>query len=278
MPRIVRAIVLAAAPGLIAAFASAATPALAAPDCMTLNEARKAFPGDHLHWHGPKHCWDNVGKSRSQKPAANAKTADAAPASSASNKPADVDKPSQSAQPAAANDAPAVRGAAVPFIAEDPSRLASWSALATQPQAQQVEPSATPAPAPQVEDANVVIGAPNAAPGSPDDLLEHCCWPPTVPEQAANPALLPRMVIASAGACGLAAGLWLFVYRRRRPARGRRAQLFPSILTEDDMAMGAPPWAAPAAGRTQSAYQVSPVAMYAPRRLRNPADELERLS
>lgn len=226
MSRFIHGIVIAATPVFVALAGAIALPAAAAPDCMTQDEARKAFPHDHLYWHGAKHCWDNVGKSRSRKPAAtvtaNAHTADAGAPSAPVQQP-DADRPRRSA----------AQAPAVPFIGDDPIRVAAWpaSALAAAAPAPAVEPPADSAPAApaedapaesaQAENAQVVIGAPNAAPGSPDYLLEHCCWPPTVPKQPLNEALLPRMVVASASACGLAVGLWLFVYRRRKPVRAR---------------------------------------------------------
>ncbi len=283
MPRFIRAIMLAAAPGLLAAFASAATPAVASPGCMTLDEARKAFPGDHLHWHGAKHCWDNVGKGGVAKPAANANR-DAAPASSASDKTGDADRPTASVKPAATNDAPVARPVAVPFIADDPIKLVSWptSTPAASPAAPtQQEASAQLVPAAQQEavsdeDASVVIGAPNAAPGSPDYLLEHCCWPPTIAEPPANAALLPRMVIASASACGLVAGLWLFVYRRRRP-RLQRVKAGPSIFPERNARQhgGIADGGGPAHAldqRWQPEPPINTLAMYAPKRQRAAAD------
>lgn len=30
-----------------------------ASDCMNESQARAKFPGSHLYWHGPDHCWDN---------------------------------------------------------------------------------------------------------------------------------------------------------------------------------------------------------------------------
>lgn len=39
------------------------------PACMTLGEARTAYPGKHLWWHGQGHCW-NAEPGRKIKPAA----------------------------------------------------------------------------------------------------------------------------------------------------------------------------------------------------------------
>lgn len=281
MSNFIRGIVIAATPILIASVDAIAPPALASPACMTLQEARKAFPGDHLYWHGPKRCWDNVGKSGKPKTATGAKTADAMPAPDANDAPAETDQPSESAKPVEASRAPAAHASAVPFIADDPSRLASWSAPArSAPKQDEGPPQVGPAAQGEgatAEQANVVIGAPDAEPGSPDYLLEHCCWPPAAAETADNASMLPRMAIASAGACGLAAGLWLFVYRRRRP-RLARVDTAPSIFPErNSLTHGTP---------TEAAYQPhdldmdwqpeSPdrtLAMYAPKRLRAAAGE-----
>jgi hypothetical protein len=234
MSNFIRGFVIAAMPILIVSAGAIASPALASPACMTLQEARQAFPGDHLYWHGRKHCWDNVGKSGKPQPAADAQTADAAAAPAvpdARDEPVENEKPAASAKPAAAH-APAV-----PFIADDPSGLASWSPPS---RGQGASDAAPPPPAPvaqredaSAEEANVVIGAPDAKPGTPDYLLEHCCWPPAAADTADNASMLPRMAIASAGAFGIAAGLWLFVYRRRRP-RLARVETAPSIHPEPD--------------------------------------------
>lgn len=278
MSRFIDGIVIAAAPMLFAFAGSGAPPAVASPNCMTLEEARKAFPGDHLHWHGPNHCWDNVGKGGRAKPAADAKAADVAPASSAreeaqAGKTSDL-KPVEAGTPRRS----AARAPAVPFIADDPIRVMSWSTAAP---SVPVQSETSPAPAVQQEpapeaDATIVVGAPNAAPGSPDYLLEHCCWPPTVPEQAANSALLPRMVIASAGACGLAAGLWYFIYRRRRP-RLHRVNAAPSIFSERNLFQRGMVQETPSVphdlnSRREPDPPISTLAMYAPKRGRVAAD------
>lgn len=38
--------------------------ARASPSCATLAEARAAYPGKHLYWHGPRRCWDDRGLGR----------------------------------------------------------------------------------------------------------------------------------------------------------------------------------------------------------------------
>ena len=43
---------------IVVAIAFAASPSHASPSCMTMPEARAAFPGKHLWWHGPNKCWD----------------------------------------------------------------------------------------------------------------------------------------------------------------------------------------------------------------------------
>jgi hypothetical protein len=45
---------------LVALVASSVS-ARASPSCATLAEARAAYPGKHLYWHGPRHCWDDRG-------------------------------------------------------------------------------------------------------------------------------------------------------------------------------------------------------------------------
>ncbi len=280
MSNFIRGIAIAATPIFIASVDTIAPLALASPACMTLQEARKAFPGDHLYWHGPKRCWDNVGKSGKPKPAAGAKTADATAAPDANGEPADTGQPPASAKPAEASRTPAAHASAVPFIADDPSRLASWLAPTRSAPAQE---DAQPQPAAQgegatAEQANVVIGAPDAKPGSPDYLLEHCCWPPAPADTADNASMLPRMVVASAGAFGLAAGLWLFVYRRRRPLRLERVEAAPSIYPERNAldrgmlaGMAGPPRDLDQRGQPESPD--STLAMYAPKRLRAAAHE-----
>lgn len=43
---------------IVVAIAFTASPSYASPSCMTMPEARAAFPGKHLWWHGPNKCWD----------------------------------------------------------------------------------------------------------------------------------------------------------------------------------------------------------------------------
>lgn len=43
---------------IVVAVAFVASPSHASPSCMTMTEARAAFPGKHLWWHGPNKCWD----------------------------------------------------------------------------------------------------------------------------------------------------------------------------------------------------------------------------
>ncbi len=50
--------------------AGAAQSARATPQCMTMAEARAAFPRAHIYWHTPKHCWDDSPKRREVQPAA----------------------------------------------------------------------------------------------------------------------------------------------------------------------------------------------------------------
>ena len=43
---------------IVVAIAFVASPSHASPSCMTIAEARVAFAGKHLWWHGPNRCWD----------------------------------------------------------------------------------------------------------------------------------------------------------------------------------------------------------------------------
>jgi hypothetical protein len=45
----------------LVAFVASSVPARASPACLTLAEARAAYPGKHLYWHGARHCWDDRG-------------------------------------------------------------------------------------------------------------------------------------------------------------------------------------------------------------------------
>jgi hypothetical protein len=47
----------------IAAAIITSGPAHASATCRTIDEARTAFPGAHLYWHGNGHCWDNNGRT-----------------------------------------------------------------------------------------------------------------------------------------------------------------------------------------------------------------------
>ncbi len=207
-------------------------PAAASPQCMTQDEARKAFPHDHLYWHTLKHCWDNVGQKRNTTPAAkNADTA-YAEATQPENEPAapPVDKP---AEPAVATPAKPIVMPAVPFTGGEGRGGLFWpapDASANDVQARTQEADAPPSASPSAEhppstspgpDGNVVIGAPNAAPGTPEYLLEHCCWPKQVADAKAQSQSVGHLAVAAGGASGLAIGLWLFVNRRRKPARRR---------------------------------------------------------
>lgn len=198
-------------PFLLGMIAGALTaPAAGSPACMTLDEARKAFPGDHLYWHSPRHCWDNSGERRSTPAAAIDAPGDAPPAVAA-----EADAPA-----AAAADAPpaTVIVPPVPFLAGDPTASPFWPddkmtgrAAVDDPPPEEAQPAAE----------DVVIGAPDAAPGSPDYLLDHCCWP-APPRAPRGSAAVSGMIAAAATASAMVIGIWFFVYRRRRrPARLR---------------------------------------------------------
>jgi hypothetical protein len=195
--------------GTIGIVGAVTAPAAGSPACMTLDEARKAFPGEHLYWHSPRHCWDNSGERRSA-PAATIDAPGEAPASAAQ-----ADAPS-----AAEADAPAatVIVPPVPFLAGDPTASPFWPDDKMTGRAQVDDPLPEEAQ-PAAED--VVIGAPDAAPGSPDYLLDHCCWP-APPRAPRGSAAVSGMIVAAATAGAMVMGVWFFVYRRRRrPARLR---------------------------------------------------------
>ena len=78
MSKFIAGVVGGAIPVIVGVIATFAAPAAGSPSCMTQEEARKAFPRDHIYWHGPQRCWDNVGKQRSQTPAANGNAAGSA--------------------------------------------------------------------------------------------------------------------------------------------------------------------------------------------------------
>lgn len=205
--------------GAIGIIGAVTAPAVGSPSCMTSDEARKAFPRDHIYWHGLQHCWDNIGTRHGQQPAAKTEPNDSQAMSAvrtdpdvSQTKPAEIEKPS----------AP-VTVPPLPFIAGDPTSSLFWPSRDVPAPAQRNDslPPAPPAAAQEIEDQdNVVIGAPNAAPGSPDYLLDHCCWPP-LSNGARDAGLLRNMIIASTGASGAAIGLWLIINRRRRTVRVR---------------------------------------------------------
>ena len=199
-------------PFLLGMIAGALTaPAAGSPACMTLDEARKAYPGDHLYWHSPRHCWDNSGERRSTPPAATIDAPGEAPAAAAE---ADAPATAQADAPPAPVIVPPV-----PFLAGDPTASPFWPddkmtgrAAVDDPPPEEAQPAAA-------ED--VVIGAPDAAPGSPDYLLDHCCWP-ALPRAPRDAAAVSGMIVAAMTASAMVIGIWLFVYRRRRrPARLR---------------------------------------------------------
>jgi hypothetical protein len=48
---------------LLVAFVAYGVTARASPSCKTFGEARVAYPGKHLWWHGRAKCWDDSGPS-----------------------------------------------------------------------------------------------------------------------------------------------------------------------------------------------------------------------
>jgi hypothetical protein len=220
MSKFIAGVVSTAIPVIIGVIGTLAAPAVGSPGCMTQAEARKAFPRDHIYWHGPQRCWDN--QHRSRKPAADAVPAGSPAKPSEINKSSEINKPSAIGKPSAVDKpgepiiVPPVR-----FIGGELRRGLSWPALDISAddvpaRAQQDEPL-PPAP-PSAPEEDVAIGAPDAAPGSPEYLLEHCCWPPASSDRAHGDALLGRMVIATTSASVFVIGLWLFVHWRRRAA------------------------------------------------------------
>lgn len=210
-------IVAVAAPVVMGLAGAPALPAAASAACMTQAEARKAFPRDHIYWHGTQHCWDNVANRR-QNPAATAN----AKADADAAQPGESGQPAAMARPADRNKpGETVAAAPVPFVGSNPGQGLFWSTLNVPARAQQeasAEPAVLAPPATVEHDDAIAIGAPGAKPGSPEDLLEHCCWPPTASESAREDGLLRGMVLASTSACGLAIGLWLLVFRRKQQA------------------------------------------------------------
>jgi hypothetical protein len=63
----------------IAAAIITSGPVHASATCRTMEEARTAFPGAHLYWHGNGHCWDNNGRISGHASAKNARGKIAAP-------------------------------------------------------------------------------------------------------------------------------------------------------------------------------------------------------
>ena len=73
---------------IVVAIAFVASPSHASPSCMTMAEARVAFAGKHLWWHGPNKCWDatpgrrqlakRIKAREARKPTSNAQTEAAA--------------------------------------------------------------------------------------------------------------------------------------------------------------------------------------------------------
>ena len=57
----------------IAAAIITSGPAHASATCRTIAEARSAFPGAHLYWHGNGHCWDNIGRTSGRASATQAR-------------------------------------------------------------------------------------------------------------------------------------------------------------------------------------------------------------
>ena len=202
--------------GTIGIIGAVAAPAVASPSCMTMDEARKAYPRDHIYWHGLQHCSDNIAIRHEQKAAAKTEP----PARQ--TKSADVDTPSVSQTTAAEIDTPSspLTVPPVAFIAGDPTASLFWPVRNMPARARPNDPPAPPAAAQEVQ-ANVVIGAPNAAPGSAEYLLDHCCWPPSLSNRTRDAVELRNMIIASTSASGVAIGFWLLVQRRRRTVRVR---------------------------------------------------------
>jgi hypothetical protein len=261
MSKFIQGIVIVGIASMLGAIGAIAAPAASSPTCMTQDEARKAFPHDHIYWHGKEHCWDNIGK-HGQKPAANETEVSAPPeinrldekplskpksevektreqvvipplpfigndlrhglvwpvlAPPANGTPADIqqDDPSPSSVLEPKGDVVIGAPDAAPGSAEYLLEHCCWPPPADgiAADAKQDDPLTSPAPEPKED---VVIGASDAAPGSTEYLLEHCCWPPTSLDEVRESVPLPHMIIASTGACALAAGFWLFIHRRQQ--------------------------------------------------------------
>jgi hypothetical protein len=219
MSKFIGGIVIAAIPVILGAAGTFALPAAASPACMTQEEARKAFPHDHIYWQTPKHCWDNIARHRQPEPAADTNAAPAAAERSEAAAPKEPPPLKLSEALAERPSAPAVIPP-VPFVSEDQRQGLSWpvpnaAAADLSAPAQQADP-----PPPAAEE-DAALGAPDATPGSPEYRLAHCCWPPLAHDGARQDDILRPMIAGSGAAFGVAIGLWLLVHRRRRPARRR---------------------------------------------------------
>lgn len=218
MSKFIRGIVILAFPSVLGVIGTIAPPAFGSPACMTQEEARKAFPHDHIYWHGKEHCWHNAGK-RDQKPVAHANVAEVSASSDIGRL---DDKPLGKQEPAVEKASERVVIPPVSFIDDDLRRGLVWPVVvssANDMPANDVAADAQqddPLPSPSEPKEDVVIGAPNAAPGSPDYLLEHCCWPPLPLNRVNDSVHLPQMVMASTSGCVVAIGLWLLIHRRRQ--------------------------------------------------------------
>jgi hypothetical protein len=268
-------------------------PAVASPECMTQQEARKAFPHDHLYWHTLKRCWDNVGPARNAAAAKNGGVASYAKATKPDIKPAAPPAEQQPASQSAGNASDAASDASaqpititqpittppVPFTSGEMHGGLFWPVLDesgnnSEPRVQEAE-ALQPASQPQEaastsSEENIVFGAPNAPPKSPEYLLEHCCWPKHV-AAASESRPMVHLAAAAGGASGLAIGFWLFVNRRRK--RGRRhAALYFGIR---DVAMNAADMIATAA-ETAIAKAMARVRFLAPARVRAMRTSVQR--
>jgi hypothetical protein len=61
--------------------------------CLTKTEARAAYPGAHIYWHGHRHCWDDQPGRRRIAPRAVAQARAQAPKPSRESKPESVSDP-----------------------------------------------------------------------------------------------------------------------------------------------------------------------------------------